>query len=92
MQRFVRPDLLDAAALTDFDTGLRLPCRRMRPSRWAMSAGRQGQSRWCSAIARACTLVPTPIFSVEPSSTEIRPLRAAANSSPFSLSLRASWT
>ena len=50
-------------------SGLRLPWRRMRPSRWATSAGRHGASRWCRAMARSWTLVPTPIFSVEPTRT-----------------------
>ena len=72
-------------------SGLRLPWRRMRPSRWATSAGRHGASRWCSATARSCTFVPTPIFSVEPISTATLPVRQAANRRPLSRSVFASW-
>ena len=67
-----------------------LPRRSARPSRWARSAGRQGQSRWCSATARSWTLVPTPILLVDPTSTATSPTRHAANSSAFLRSLPAS--
>ena len=50
-------------------SGFWLPWRTPRPSRCSMSAGRHGQSRWWIAMHRSWMLVPTPIFSVEPTST-----------------------
>ena len=68
-----------------------LPWRIIRPSRCSRSDGRQGASMWCKATSRVCTLVPAPIFEVEPSNTRIRPLRTLLNSSSFCSSVLASW-
>lgn len=73
-------------------SSFRLPWRMIRPSRWATSAGRQGASRWCRAMARSWTLVPTPIFSVEPTRTAAWPVRQAANNRASSVSFLASCT
>ena len=63
----------------------------MRPLRWAISAGRHGQSRWCNAISRVCTLVPAPIFWVLPIRTRTVPFLTFPNSSAFFVSVSASW-
>ena len=42
-------------------------------SRCSMSAGRHGTSTWWRATRRCCTLMPVPIFSVEPMSTSTSP-------------------
>ena len=42
-------------------------------------------------MARSWTLVPTPIFSVDPIRTATRPARLAANSWALSRSVLASW-
>ena len=60
--------------------------RLARPS----SDGRQGTSRWCSAISLSCTLVPAPIFCVEPNKKRTCPLLTLPNSSAFLVSVFAS--
>ena len=67
-----------------------MPCRKIRPSCCSMSEGRQGTSRWCSAISLSCTLVPAPIFCVEPSKKRTCPLLTFPNSSAFLSSVFAS--
>ncbi len=61
--------------------------RLARPS----SDGRQGTSRWCNAINLSCTLVPAPIFAVEPNKKRTCPLLTFANSSAFLVSVLALW-
>ena len=55
----------------------------MRPSRCWRSDGLHGQSRSWRATSLVCTLVPAPIFAVEPTSTRTRPSRTAENSAAF---------
>ena len=68
-----------------------LPCLMIRPARCSRSAGRHGISRSWTAISRFCTLVPVPIFAVEPSRTRISPLRTLSKRSAFCCSVLASW-
>ena len=61
--------------------------------RWAhLTAGFQGGSRSCLATSRFCTLVPVPIFCVEPIRTRMDPCRTFSNRDCFLASESASPT
>ena len=67
------------------------PCRKIRPSCCSRSDGFHGQSRWCKAINRSCTLVPAPSFGVEPIRILTCPALTFAKRSAFFASVLYSW-
>ena len=69
--------------LNIFTRSFLLPWRSILPSCCSMSDGLHGTSMWWSAMSLVCTLVPAPIFAVEPNRKRTWPLLTFENSSAF---------